>query len=84
LQPSFTLIVYARFPDRQHQDCNLARGRDRGLSESASFGSHTAQLFSGEKRFTWRIKQDAASNSGPRIVPSPHFDTRPDQSISPD
>jgi len=46
--------------------------------------SHTAQLFSGEKRFTWRIKQDAASNSGPRIVPSPHFDTRPDQSISPD
>ena len=24
--------------------------------------SRTAQLFSGEKHFTWRIKQDAASN----------------------
>lgn len=30
------------------------------------------------------MTQDATSNSSPRIVPSPHFDTLPDQSISPD
>ena len=44
----------------------------------------TAQLLSGENRLTWRMTQHAASNSSPRIVPSPHFETLPDQSTSPD
>jgi hypothetical protein len=43
----------------------------------------TAHDLSAENRFACRITQEAASNS-PCIAASPHFETRPDQSISPD
>ena len=46
--------------------------------------SRTAQDFNAEKRFTCRKTQDDAWNSSPLIAASPHFETRPDQSISPD
>lgn len=46
--------------------------------------SRTAQLFSAENFCTRPIKVVAASNSKLRMVPSPHFEMRPDQSISPD
>jgi hypothetical protein len=39
--------------------------------------NRTAQDFNDEKRFTCLITQDPASNKSPRIVASPHFETRP-------
>lgn len=46
--------------------------------------NRTAQDFRDEKRLTCLMTQDPASNSNPCIAASPHFETRPDQSISPD
>ena len=46
--------------------------------------SRTAQLFNAENFCTRPIKVVAASNSRLRMVPSPHLEMRPDQSISPD
>jgi len=40
--------------------------------------SRTAHDFNDEKRLTWWIKQDAASNRSPRIAALPHFETRPE------
>lgn len=52
------LIVRARFPDRQHQDCDLARCCDCGLSEPASSGqSHSPAL-------QWRETLHLADQAG--------------------
>ena len=54
------------------------------LAKPRLAATRAAQLFSVANIFTRGIKVVAASNSRLRVTPSPHFETRPDQSISPD
>ena len=46
--------------------------------------SRIAQAFSGENRFTRTIRLDAASTRRARMAVSPHLETRPEWSTSPD
>lgn len=63
---------------------NLRAVAIAALAKPRRPASRTVQLFNAENFFTRPIKVVATSNSRPRMALSPHFEMRPDQSISPD
>jgi hypothetical protein len=65
-------------------DRKLSRDGNLGLAEAVSLGELGAQAFSPDHFGTRVSSTPAASNKYMRSMASPHFEIRPDQSISPE